>query len=939
MKTVPANIAELERVPNWLVYVETGYSPAKHHGNGGYNKLPYSAGTLTPAAWQKNVTDFRTAAARVGAPVQAVTKQGVFPAAVSGVGFFFGNRSGFIGIDLDDVYDGETGRMTAEAAGIVSLCGSYAEISPSGYGVHIIIRADNAPEFAPSERRAQNKTDIFTGGNTAEYQIINTGYMTMTGNEIPGSKPVRALTPAEWAQLKAFFLPAERTPEPAAEPRPQADTWTAPRQAPREDTPAGRTSRSDTLKELWFMEPTFLPRASDTSLRNKHPMYRCPKPGCPHGTHGDGICFVPGTEDHPYWKCFACGIYEDVPGLWLLSHPGSTFDDLRRYYGLDVPERRRPSLSAEDYPDERQSTAGSALYAPTAADALAATEYTRPMAAGYPPEDYAPADTGNSAEGTGGAGVVPLREMVPTTAEAEYMSTCEGRQAPALDYLKNRGISEETAKRAHIGYDPFRQAVVIPTGAASYVLRSTDPNADAGHRYKRHGRGELYGAPAAAAAEGRAVFLVEGEIDALSIMQAGGVAVATGGAGNGYRAVNWLKSLKEPRPPVVIALDNDEPGHNAAGALEQLLTAEHLSFYRPENLYDGAKDANAALLADAAGLAERIKAVEKQVVKTPEERYRETNTAGACASLLKGADAPKIAIATGIHTLDNYLHGGLRAGLYLLGAVTSLGKTSLVLQIADHIAAAGHDVLYISLEMAARELVAKSLSRITCEIGDERAPFRGFKNRIYAWDTVDILDGLSRPGDEKMQYLREAADIYQNTIAPHMFIRDSVGGFSAEDIKRAVAEHVDMTGTAPVLVVDYMQIISPFDPRATDKTNADHNVIECKRISKDYDIPCIGISSYNRAAYNSQADLSSQKDSGGFEYSADVVLGLQYYGVGVKGFDVTKARTDNPRKVELCVLKNRNGKIGKPIPMEFHSKFNLFREVEKWPTCGETQIH
>jgi len=52
-------------------------------------------------------------------------------------------------------------------------------------------------------------------------------------------------------------------------------------------------------------------------------------------------------------------------------------------------------------------------------------------------------------------------------------------------------------------------------------------------------------------------------------------------------------------------------------------------------------------------------------------------------------------------------------GLIILGAISSLGKTSLVLQIVDQIAKQGHDVLFISLEMAQSELISKSVSRHT----------------------------------------------------------------------------------------------------------------------------------------------------------------------------------------------------------------------------------
>ena len=65
--------------------------------------------------------------------------------------------------------------------------------------------------------------------------------------------------------------------------------------------------------------------------------------------------------------------------------------------------------------------------------------------------------------------------------------------------------------------------------------------------------------------------------------------------------------------------------------------------------------------------------------------------------------------STGIESLDRIIDNGLYPGLYTIGAVSSLGKTSFALQIADQIAEAGEDVLFFSLEQSRLELVSKSL--------------------------------------------------------------------------------------------------------------------------------------------------------------------------------------------------------------------------------------
>ena len=68
---------------------------------------------------------------------------------------------------------------------------------------------------------------------------------------------------------------------------------------------------------------------------------------------------------------------------------------------------------------------------------------------------------------------------------------------------------------------------------------------------------------------------------------------------------------------------------------------------------------------------------------------------------------------TGIPGLDRALNGGFVPGLTVLGATPSAGKTTLAVQIADNIVCAGHDVLFVTLEMEPREIFAKAVSRRT----------------------------------------------------------------------------------------------------------------------------------------------------------------------------------------------------------------------------------
>ena len=70
---------------------------------------------------------------------------------------------------------------------------------------------------------------------------------------------------------------------------------------------------------------------------------------------------------------------------------------------------------------------------------------------------------------------------------------------------------------------------------------------------------------------------------------------------------------------------------------------------------------------------------------------------------------------TGFKLLDEELNGGIREGLYFIGAIPSLGKTTFTLQLADNIAKQNNKVIIFSLEQSRFELVSKAISRLTWE--------------------------------------------------------------------------------------------------------------------------------------------------------------------------------------------------------------------------------
>ena len=102
----------------------------------------------------------------------------------------------------------------------------------------------------------------------------------------------------------------------------------------------------------------------------------------------------------------------------------------------------------------------------------------------------------------------------------------------------------------------------------------------------------------------------------------------------------------------------------------------------------------------------------------------------------------------------------------------------------------------------------------------------------------------------------------------------------------------------------------------------DKAVIALKRISNEFKTPVVMLSSLGRNAYKSDVELNSFKESGILEYGSDVLLALQFR----DKTDIEKEKMVAVRKIELSVLKNRNGAVGMKIPLLYHAKYNYMRE-------------
>lgn len=301
--------------------------------------------------------------------------------------------------------------------------------------------------------------------------------------------------------------------------------------------------------------------------------------------------------------------------------------------------------------------------------------------------------------------------------------------------------------------------------------------------------------------------------------------------------------------------------------------------------------------------------------------YDYVSNGGFKSDLLNFQKFPEI--FTGFDNLDKE-QGSLYPGVYGLGAISSLGKTSFCLQIADNIARAGTFVLYFALEQNRLELTAKTISRLTAQ--------------------NDIQTAISSMNIRREKFFNHAQrEAYERAIREYQIFSGNIAiiglGLNAtiSTITNEVQNFIDYTGLKPVVFVDYLQVIRPDNERQATKDFVDFHMRTLKKLQSDNELVLILISSFNRANYTSPVDYENFKETGSIEYTADVLWGLQVQimatdDVFLKDEKVNRRKREAidratqaiPRKVMLKNLKNRYGRKGYSCGFIYDPRFDYF---------------
>ncbi len=258
-------------------------------------------------------------------------------------------------------------------------------------------------------------------------------------------------------------------------------------------------------------------------------------------------------------------------------------------------------------------------------------------------------------------------------------------------------------------------------------------------------------------------------------------------------------------------------------------------------------------------------------------------------------------IPTGFHDLDQMLSGLQPSDLVIIAARPSMGKTSLALNMAQHMAITeGIPVAVFSLEMPKEQLALKML----CSEGKVNSQ-RLRTGRLTDEDWPRLSYALSRLSQ---------APIYI----------DDTPGISAMEL-RAKARRIKTEHDLGVVFIDYLQLMQG-------KRNSDNRHEEIaeitrslKSLARELSVPVVALAQLSRAV-EATADcrprLNHLRESGEIEQSADVVSFIyreEYY----------NPDTERKNIAEIIIAKQRNGPTG-TVELFWHKEYTTFAGMEKY---------
>lgn len=270
----------------------------------------------------------------------------------------------------------------------------------------------------------------------------------------------------------------------------------------------------------------------------------------------------------------------------------------------------------------------------------------------------------------------------------------------------------------------------------------------------------------------------------------------------------------------------------------------------------------------------------------------------AAAELLEDLDRVdegyRAFVETGISDLDRILGGGLiREGLYILAARPGCGKTTLAAALAERMLERGRRVLFVSLEMSRKQLMAR---RVAADVGRVTAA-QILRGELAEEERKSVGESLVRLSKRPLFFNRRAS------------------------VNVSEIQFLAKQNRADVVIIDYLGLMrheagKSLYERVTGTSN------QLKRMARGLETPVLCLAQLNREVegrQNQEPRLSDLRDSGAIEQDADGVLLIHRPAA-------EDADEYGPTPMEVTVAKNRHGRTGK-IELNWYMRSGRILEV------------
>jgi replicative DNA helicase len=254
-------------------------------------------------------------------------------------------------------------------------------------------------------------------------------------------------------------------------------------------------------------------------------------------------------------------------------------------------------------------------------------------------------------------------------------------------------------------------------------------------------------------------------------------------------------------------------------------------------------------------------------------------------------------VLTGFWDYDDRFGGLFPGELVVVAARPGIGKTSLATQIAHHVSRHRGLVYMATLEMASREVAM----RLLCGLA-------GVSHQMVR---------TAKIGESELGRIESTAAGIKGKL---QLVWDDRPAMTTADIARACRK-VRREGLV-LVVVDYLQRITPRSRKPARYEQVGEIARDLKRLARELDVPVITLAQLSRAAEEAERPtLAHIRESGDVEAEADVVSAL--YPVQPPDGDDASS-TWAPGDTVWSVLKNRNGATG-DVALRFDPSGTLFR--------------